>query len=419
MLNRHPIVVAILLSAICFEGADRMLWVVTGAGWHRTWARWMMIWPRHAPDAPMEKVVLVAIDDDAASVGREVGIVPFDPSTRPGFRSLHGAVIDRLSEAGAKVVLVDVAFRRPTLFDSGLVAGGRAAEARGTAVVWATPEWNGSQSPILIEPLQSIGTRGSPFLDVGDDRPLGISVARVGVAGETEPGVAAMAIAAFKDVDRDALFEFRTDGYLNAASDGRDPTRIAPVSDATLPPDDEIKGAVRRGDQLLNQWVEAPSRQALQDSTLSVRQVLLRPVEELAQRVRGKVVVYGDAREGGDAEFVAPNGHTLRGFEIIGSGVNAVLSGTDVGRPTRRVEYGGVGLSIDAVLWLLAAGLGVCVAYSVRRWAALLFVVSITNTGAVLIWIVIFRWSGTIIDPLLPACVLSINGALIWIAKPR
>jgi CHASE2 domain-containing sensor protein len=418
-LNHHPIVVAILLSALCFEGADRMLWVVSGTGWHRTWARWMMIWPRHAPDAPMETVVLVAIDDDAARVGREVGIAPFDPSSRPGFRSLHGAVIDRLSEAGAKVVLVDVAFRRPTPFDSGLIAGARAAEARGTAMVWATPEWNGSQPPVLIEPLQSIGTRGSPFLDVGDDRPLGISVARVGIAGETEPGVAAMAIAAFKGVQRDALFEFRSDGYLNASSDGRDPKRIAPVSDATLPPDEEIKGVVRRGDQLLNQWVEAPSRQAIKDSTLSIRQVLVQPVEELAQRVRGKVVVYGDAREGGDPEFAVPNGHKLRGFEIIGSGVNAVLSGTEVGRSTRRFEYGGVGLSVDAVLWLLAAVLGVCAAHSARRWAALVSALSITNAGMVVIWIVIFRWYGTIIDPLLPACVLSINGALIWLAKPR
>jgi CHASE2 domain-containing sensor protein len=94
----------------------------------------------------MSNVAMIVIDDafdrqQIADAMKHHGITS-DPAARESMRRLHARLIDRLVDAGAKVIAIDLAFMVATDGDAELAAAAKRAAARGVPVLAVAVDWN-------------------------------------------------------------------------------------------------------------------------------------------------------------------------------------------------------------------------------------------------------------------------------------
>ncbi len=398
-IGRHPVVMGVLICLLAFLAGQPLHTFSAQNGLFDRWAAMLTQWPGHAGDKPFQHVVIVKVSDDAAAVARSSGLKDFDPTKPGGSRPLHGMVIDRLSQAGAEVIAVDMMFRRPTAYDAPLLAGVKAANARGTQVVVGTPEWRGAGPPQIVDELTRSAQFG-PILGLcGPDRPWGIDVARLGPTGDAEPTMMTGALAAWHGASADARFQISDDGHVYAIEPAGTLVKVTPFSEVAMPPAAAATQPTRLTDDVFRVWVEVPSTTTLDEATLDVREVLALPTEALRSRVVGKVVVYGDARAGNDRVIQAPDGRMLIGYVAHAIGIESVLAGNTIAPPLRLFGGAGLGVTLESALWALGplvAVMLVSITPTVRRALAALLVTTGLFVAASLL---VYRASGLILSP--------------------
>jgi hypothetical protein len=276
----------------------------------------------------------------------------------PGsWRPQHARVLDRLSEAGARVVAFDLFFEIPSPHDDELRQAIQRARARGTDVVVGFREALGTE-PRLIEALRE-AVSGVGALCLGNRLgytwivPLTIQPER----GERIESLVLRTVSTFRDASvkhvdlrhQQVIVESQKGGWSEAirfstVGSGEQAGPGCPVISGKA----TVAGTI----------IDPSPLGILRDPVRRYRydQVLDRPVAGHLDRLRGKIVLVG-VETSRDSFAVGPRRERRFGFELHADALNAILSGVPV-RPLGQ----GMQLLISLGLALLGGG--------IRQWEA-------------------------------------------------
>ncbi|HVF59261.1 MAG TPA: CHAT domain-containing protein [Thermoanaerobaculia bacterium] len=300
------------------------------------------------------------------------------------WRPRHAKLLDRLSEAGAKVVVFDIRFPRQDPSDVELAAAMRRATARGTAVVAAVGSLEGSDpllSPVLRSALTGWGVacvgqkgRGSSIV------PL-VTQKRDSSPSQAVPALALAAVLAFEGKSLAADSEL-SDGVdvLDRATGERSSLGVSDVDNARR----SIPGcAIGEGDAVGGRILDMSSREALDRRRRWYESIEASSPAANAAAFGGKIVVVGEQTE--RESFYVRRGvirEARYGMELHADAVNTLLSGVTI-RPARD--------SWQLIVILLMATAGAGLRYWDRgpawRRSALAGVVLVYLIGAVSLYI--------------------------------
>lgn len=307
------------------------------------------------------------------ALASEVGASNVDPSDWKSMRVLHGSLMKRLAEAGVRVLAWDIRFpdHQPA-FDDSFVDGLQAMERAGTPVIIAVPTWTFDEdgyppiSPVILPHVRWGCT--SAFFDA--DAPWEIELAIYRPTGQTIPSLDLNVVAAWwhpqwnpaSVFDPNEAPVMRLDFFQPI--DGNDllrkslgKSRRITLSSNWLVDEDDAEFGIFKGDFIGYYGFPLGTENTLRDSTISYEWAMRAPLEELQDRLRGKVVMIGDFRTSNDEEyFPTPEGRVVHGCHGHASAIEALLQGSVV--LDERVSIARFGIALLAVLGLMIAWIG-------------------------------------------------------------
>jgi CHASE2 domain-containing sensor protein len=288
--------------------------------------------------APAGDVLLVLVD--AATVQR-IGR-PFDRS----WRREHAALVDRLSEAGARTVAFDFFFREADpARDAELSAAIARARARGVAVVLGVDALDGARpqlAPTLAGPATAWGIAcAGEKLGIARSMPLAVR------RGETAvPSLALAAFGAGGSIEafdaRDAEVRIKSAATGKLADVGFSLVERARAAHAACP-------VIRAGDAVALQLLAPAPAGFWLDPARRIAYEAVLDSAEAAARASGKHVLVGLALEGKDVVRVSgvPRAGERFGVELHAESLDAILRG-DVIRPLGALGQVGVMLVLGS-----------------------------------------------------------------------
>ena len=290
-------------------------------------------------------------------------LVATDQKIDKSWRRRHAALLDRLSAAGAAVVVFDVQFPKPDPADNEFAAAMRRATSRNTAVVVAIGHLEGSApglSPVLRPAVSGWGVAC-----LGREKIPSPIVPLVIYKKDAEPssGVPALARAAV------LAFQRARPTRIRGSRGFSDVDRIL-VNHPSCP-------AISRGDWVGTRIVDLSPAEELRRRTLRYESLEAPLPATTAALLRGKIVVVGEETEREERRVLRGLIPEFRyGMEVHADAVNTLLSGVTI----RPAPY-----SWQLVLTLLMALAGAYLRYrnphSLLRRSAL--------AGAALIYLAI------------------------------
>lgn len=274
-----------------------------------------------APASPSDRVMLVLIDDGTLRQVRQT----FDES----WRQEHAKVLDRLSDAGAAAVAFDLYFVKTSPFDGMLRAAIDRAVGRGTRVVLGSLD--GKVASGLADSKATIG-----LVCIGQD-PSVVPLVFVsdGASEEPLPRYGLALLTAFP-IDRVVLEPAspsrRHWDALNSHPElslrrGEELVDRITASFKEMPTlagafaggERQDCGMLRYGDERVNALIRLSRPEEWKQRTIAYEDVLFGPSPELAERLKGKIVLVGQRTPG---EIIgAVRG--LRVEELLGVEVHA------------------------------------------------------------------------------------------------
>jgi CHASE2 domain-containing sensor protein len=309
---------------------------------------------------PMDARIVVAPITEATEA---VLGAPSDTTVRYAFwRRQHAAAVEALARAGTRVVAFSQYFPDETAGDAAFARAIDSAEARGTRVVLGVAALDGGKS-VIAGALRPAAQRRSGILCLGIEQtgtvrimPLAV---RRGGGGATRTLASSLASATVAAYHGDRLARLDTRGGRVVYSDGRE-ERTLSYARLTGDFDSAACPAILPSDTVAEAIVSYSSIASLTDPRHRVEyeEVLGLPREELARRVRGKIVLIG--RD--DSTDVHTVWHGLGtesryGYELYADAVNSTLRGALL-RPLPWIGQYGIAV--------LMAALGALVAYASR-----------------------------------------------------
>jgi len=377
-----------------------------------------------------DEVVVIGIDDattrSVPELTHRLEIEDVDPYDFVSWRRLHGALLERLSLAGASVVAVDIWFAsEQPMHDPHLVRGIRELRDAGTRVILAADRIHDDGTPALSPAvLDAADGWGSMRLATKGTRVVGSGLA---IAHPDLPDVPSLALAAYlahRHADRDPRIEWRNpanfvDVRLSAPGGDDDGPRRPSTVERQFLYDVFREVDAWAGPDRAFLWfdVSVPPAEALAERTVPYHEVFDRTPEELREMFGGRLVVLIDRREHPlrgepDRCLVAGEGGERPEFHgyVHGKAMSDLLQGSR----SRRLDFVssmillGALASIQAalcyryhrksaVLWiagaqiLLAGGLGVILAATsgvLLPLSGILVTILLASLGAVAVrWI--------------------------------
>jgi len=350
-IGSHRILSCALLLLVCLVGNDPLRMLTQRAGVTDWWITTLMSHVRRLPDEPYKHVRIVSLEPDLALVASFAGIGGYDPSDPQSGRLVHAALLDRLSEAGAKVVAFDIFFRKPSLFDDSLTQAAERAEKRGTAVVFAVPSWSPDGKPELISPLADQFRWGAALSTVIENVPWEVSLSRL---ERTDVSLAVQCIAAANGLDHSSGFvQTSLDKGLNWTSSAG---KKLLMQFSRLGEADLTEPAIRQvtGDYIAKAVINVPGDAALKESHVPLTKALTGTRESLRTDVENRVIIIGDARPGADGPFPYFDGRKLSGYVGHATAIDMNLTGKEIVQ-TPMFTFGSLIISLDAVALVLAS----------------------------------------------------------------
>jgi tRNA A-37 threonylcarbamoyl transferase component Bud32/CHASE2 domain-containing sensor protein len=423
LLQRHPVgtTLAIILVATLLTG--------TIGGWlvHDWTPAFDMVkaavaapfWP--APPAPgLERVRVIRITDDT---GRQVerlagahGFTDVDWDNFSSLRRLHGCLMSRLAEAGAKSVTWDMTFRNALPFDEDFVAGVEALREHRVDVVVSVWDWplDPAEKPDISGNIAPSVCWGGSTTKFDGDEEWNIHLFMQRGTGDPKPSLVLRSLAAFRhpgailDIDVDREWASLLLRYKASDPEGaRQPRTVGEpelikLTGADLY-DDEPASGRRTGDLVGTFAFKLPSVEQFEAVSVDYEWVFDADMSALRQQFAGKAVVIGNFRAGVDR-----HAHARQGMVPGPYGHAAALDWLLAGRGIRNES--------DRVAWLsavLGALLGVLIAGGatgrVPRRGALLVTAAIVYFFTS---IFVYQALDYVLNPLVPLLAMLIASEL-------
>lgn len=383
-----PVAVAVVVFAVSWLSVlDRF----------SRWARLETLTVRLAelggPEDVHPDVAVVAIDSlDVEEEGE-----PWGTAWRPRIATL----VDRVSEAGASVIALDVHFGEGTAHDDTLAAAIRRAGARGTDVVLGVAELEGGEP--RIAPALRFTDWGTLCAATGAQQVLDLGVRKPGNGGRPRdlPSLPLRAVAAHRDLRISGLDPAGRRVLLLDPDDRVVDVRFAALERISK----EHPGCplIQTGDTVASLVVDYSRRGALRDARRRLSYGAVVGSDGASGRLRDKLVIVGS--ETGDVVvslYPGLGGERRFGFEFMADAASTLLSG-EVIRPLT----GWASFLLILTLTFTGAGLAVWPGRARRRTMAAILggVLLLLVAGAV--WA--YRAAGLMILVAYPALALFLG----------
>lgn len=273
-----------------------------------------------------EDIVLIPIDNRTEKeVGRK-----FDES----WRKDHAILVNKLSQAGAAVIVFDMCFERGSEFDGDFAqAMCKAKKDEGPSVIIGARRFEGGR-PVIMEELRSAASGwGAPVAGSKTGyawvTPLAIKKDRV---QQPVPGLALEAFAAYDGADRVEIVDFNQSQDLTIVrSDSPEPNTVRlhffesdTISAEQASKSDDI---LDKGDVLANLAIDRTPRSMIRDKSrrFSYTDILKHSNPKTLTQFKDKIVMVGVGIEG-SKDF-----HDDRwGFEWQADAINTLLNGVEI-----------------------------------------------------------------------------------------
>lgn len=268
-----------------------------------------------------ERIAIVAID----SLDERVAGVPFDSAWRPRVAEL----VDRLTEAGTRVVALDIFFEATTGRDSVLASAFRRARERGVDVVVGVRSVDDG-APGIASGLRETGVGwGALCVETGAQQHVDLAVRKGdGPWAERSP-IVSFALAAVMAFEGARLSEVDFREGVVVLLDDRD--RAERLEFAAVEPmlrDSEGCPLLEAGDSVAIFFLDHSRRGVLRDSQRRFRytDVLEASPTSLASRVGGKLIIVGSTTADlAYSVYPGLSGERRFGFELQADAVSTLL----------------------------------------------------------------------------------------------
>jgi hypothetical protein len=348
------------------------------------------------PDAALRSVVMIRLSD-LDQVADAAGVQPPKIPTKDlrWLRPVHGAILRKLADSGARAVAIDVFMPAASDFpaqDDALIAGVEQLARNGIAAVFGVDSWELTDGrPRLIPTLLSKVSWGALTLNSGPDELLRMHLARTNL---NVPGFAVAALAATRAPGRQPQVQIDTRLWevLVTPPGAAAPWRLRASELWTIGKPQPQMGIA--ADVRADLVVAMPPKQILDRSAVDAADVLRADEKQLRQWFAGKTVVL--AVQVGDLDkHPYVDGRELYGSEFHAVAIDRLLSGRWV-RPLPMVRVLGGHWSTRIPLELSVAALAaVAGVWSVRfggslgfllRWSLPVLLVLAVVSGSLMLY---------------------------------
>ncbi|MHC5002165.1 MAG: protein kinase domain-containing protein [Planctomycetota bacterium] len=395
-IRRHP-VVAYLLAIVGTAIAADLIGLPLFYRWTGVNDLYKRIAAAMAPEDPaatgglgLDDVVLIVFDDETLEAiandpdGLGIPKVDLSGGVRP-LRRVHGALMERLTDAGLRALGFDITFKPPsTPFDADFADGARALRDAGCDVVITVRCWplDGTTPPNIADDIRGVVGYGGVSGEFTKDQPWFVNLAVERGPVPMLPGFALAMLAAGKVPGHQWILRLIDNGerlevgFFRSAPDGGTvfhPTTLqVPLSYLQYEsyPQHEEDTCLAPGDTVASFILpRLPDDDVLAAATVKYEWVLRAGPDELRRRLAGRHAIVGDARSGSNDWKDAPDGRSLPGYVAHAMGLQMMLNGAVVLVERNVIARGGLPL-------VTVAGVLVIVLTRRRRLARIALVVA-------------------------------------------
>ncbi len=328
-----------------------------------------------ADQLPHVRLVIMREATDYSALAAEAGLTSFDPHNPKSMRAMHGELMKRLTESGAKVVAFDLMFAQDDSaidYDNAFVQGVDALNGAGIPVITGVQLWKVDDAGFPRGASRTIAgaTRwGTTTAGLTPDAPWHVlAVVRAGLS-QALPSFALAAVAAFAQPD--SVPSYQLDAGLDRvnivyARREASLTRslnplplgshdVVELTTVQTHPEDIPAHGITKGDYSGAYIIHMPAQKVLEASSFDYEQVWRAKPLDLHRWFQDKLILIGDERRDGPNPY--PDGRAFNGFHAQAVAIENMLANAAIRRP-RFVSFAGVYVFGQYVLDAIGAALG-------------------------------------------------------------
>lgn len=372
-------------------------------------------------------VIAISPEVDFAALGSAAGIEGVSTTNLRTLRPLYGMLCERLAEAGPRVVVFDLMFRAPSPEgDAAMARGIRRLRAAGITTLVVNPVWDVDEQgmPELAPALRALVRWGACSGNFNSAEPWCADVVVRRAGAEPMPSLAIAAMARCRLPDAEAAFDinpvdstvttqfFRVNPEQPAARAWLGTPirqRVAEITRiTTLRKDDRALG-LREGDELARLVLHLPTTQELDRATIRFDIAMHMAPDELRRRVRDKAVFVGKMLDEDDLH-PTPDDRRLHGVYANAIAFETLLNDDPIRTPT-----------VAQTWWITTgfAAIGTIIAIAYRRRTVVVTMLAATSLISVIVAVLAFRYSGWLVNPLVPTAAMVLAAVLATMVPIR
>ncbi len=346
---------------------------------------------------PFERVRIVALTEQTP-LGELARAAGMDPNClerdRRCIRRLHGRLVQRLAEAGAAVVALNLVFGSSSPYDEEFLRGVQVLRAAGGTTVVASNTWalTAEGVPPLAPDVVAHTCWGATPAELDARAPWRLPLALQRGQTEPLPSLATAAFAAYRQPQAQAALHLDEAGQVLRIVYWR-PSMVDPHARNWIGAEDEVclstvaearwdapEFDVRSTDRIGYYLLNLPDDATLGGATLDYERVLRDPVEELRPLVAQRIIVVGD-RRGGRGVFDTPDDRRVWSTYAHATAIDMLLQHAPL-----RIAHTGHALALTAAAALVGTLAG-------WRWRAAPGRRVLAAGGAVGLCVVLGLWA--------------------------
>lgn len=409
VIRKRPTMAGAALTALAALAGLVAGSAIEFAGAGRWWDRTVTSTLDAVPDA-LADVRVVGIPDvpSVDALGEALALPQVRASDLQSLRLLHARLVERLADAGARAIVLDLHFQGASGHDAALVAAIERAWTRGTPVLAMAGAFapGAAQAAAMAPAIARAAPAhfASANLSPRAAPSVALVVQRPGFAPQASLALAAADVAWHGRLTPHYAFG---DYGLDVRTGPSDSPRAARLSAL----EQSASDAGTPGDLVGRFVLELPSDAALNDATRAAPQVLAGDDAALRSEYAGRVVVIGDLRVGRDGPHAVPMGRAIHGPHVVALAIQMLLDGQTVRYAVAARVLGAV-VDWRIILALAGAAAGAALAAGLpSRPGRGLLAAALVGGMSVVACLAAYRFGLILVSPAVPA-LSGVAGAL-------